>query len=115
MAESKTALAKENKRMKARELGKKAAEKIQKGQLTRVGLAGATAGGLGYAKGNGTIPEEFSGIVTDLAIGGVALVGALMAKKAGSRDALEGVAMGAILPYLAEYGEAKGVAAKNKK
>ncbi len=115
MAESKTARAEGHQRMKAKELAQTPAEQSQKGQLTRVGLAGATAGGLGYAKGNGTIPAEFSGIDTDLAIGGVALVGALMAKKPGSRDALEGVAMGAILPYLAEYGEAKGLAAKNKK
>ena len=112
MAESKTALAKENKRLKAKEIAKRAGEKLQKGQLTRVGLAAVSAGGLGYAKGSGTIPEEFSGIDTDLAIGGVALVGALMAKKAGARDALEGIAMGAIMPYLAEYGQAKGVESK---
>ncbi len=108
MAESKTALAKENKRMKAKELGRKAGEKIQKGQLTRVGLAGATAGGLGYAQGKGSIPAEVAGLDTDLAIGGVALVGALIAKQAGARDAMEGIAMGALLPYLAEYGKAKG-------
>jgi hypothetical protein len=108
MSESKTALTKENRRMKAKELGKKAADKIQKGQLTRVGLAAAAAGGLGYAQGKGSIPAEVAGLDTDLAIGGVALVGALMAKKAGARDAMEGIAMGALLPYLAEYGKAKG-------
>ena len=40
----------------------------------------------------------------NLAIGGAALVGALMSKKQSGRDFFEGVAMGTLVPYLREMG-----------
>ncbi len=83
----------------------KAAAKQSAGQITRVAVAAGTSYGVGYLAAKGTLPAKLADKVdTDLAIGGAALVGALMSKKQSGRDFFEGVAMGTLVPYLREMG-----------
>lgn len=83
----------------------KAAAKQSAGQITRVAVAAGTAYGVGYLSKEGTLPEKIGKTVdTDLAIGGAALVGALMSKKQAGRDLFEGIAMGTLVPYLRDMG-----------
>ncbi len=98
-----------NKKLDRLEAAKKrgaAAAKASAGQITRVAVAGGTAYGVGYLAKEGTIPATIAGgkLDTDLAIGGLALAGALMSKKQTGRDFFEGVAMGTLVPYLREMG-----------
>jgi len=84
----------------------KAAAKQSAGQITRVAVAAGTSYGVGYLAARGTLPAKIGDRVdTDLAIGGAALVGALMSKKQGGRDLFEGIAMGTLVPYLRDMGE----------
>jgi hypothetical protein len=97
-----------NKKLDRFESSKKkaaAAAKQSAGQITRVAVAGGTAYGVGYLGARGTLPAKIGDkIDTDLAIGGVALAGALMSKKQSGRDLFEGIAMGSLMPYLRELG-----------
>ena len=86
----------------------KAAAKQSAGQITRVAVAAGTAYGVGYLGARGSLPAKLGDkIDTDLAIGGLALAGALMSKKQSGRDLFEGVAMGSLVPYLREMGSSK--------
>ncbi len=98
-----------NKKLDRLEAGKKRAAQAAKasaGQITRVAVAAGTAYGVGYLGKEGTLPATIAGgkVDTDLAIGGVALAGALMSKKQSGRDLFEGIAMGTLVPYLREMG-----------
>ena len=63
---------------------------------------------MGYLGARGSLPAKLGDkIDTDLAIGGLALAGALMSKKQSGRDLFEGVAMGSLVPYLREMGSSK--------